>query len=238
MRVALYIKMPTEKQAAEDKVALDQQRQACHIYCKEQGIEVVAVYEDRASSQDSHCSGFEQMLADGLEGKFNVIVAYQWYGLTRTPFAAARIGELVRHHGIRLESVTEPSDSGLMAIMCAVASMESERLKELTSRGRSRAALQGRVPCGGPPYGYRTGEDGRPEPDPKTCSVVKRIVREYGEGRTAAEIARELNEEGVPPPGRGGEWRASQIHRILLTLPGSGTTARPGGSWTGGGRVR
>ena len=62
---------------------------------------MVAVYEDRASSQDSHCSGFEQMLADGLEGKFNVIVAYQWYRLTRTPFAAARIGELVRHHGIR-----------------------------------------------------------------------------------------------------------------------------------------
>ena len=42
-------------------------------------------------------------------------------------------------------------------------------------------------------------------------------------------IAMALNERGVPPPSGRGQWRATQVSRVLARLPGGGTslTASP-----------
>lgn len=54
------------------------------------------------------------------------------------------------------------------------------------------------------PYGYRksTTQEYRFEPDPETAPIVKRIYAQFLGGIGARPIVRQLNEEGIPSPGR------------------------------------
>ena len=54
------------------------------------------------------------------------------------------------------------------------------------------------------PYGYRksTTQEYRFEPDPETAPIVKRIYAQFLSGTGARPIMRQLNEEGIPSPGR------------------------------------
>jgi DNA invertase Pin-like site-specific DNA recombinase len=56
---------------------------------------------------------------------------------------------------------------------------------------------------------------GRPRQLP--VKVVRRIVRERKAGRTLAEIADQLTADTVPTA-RGGEWRASTVHKVLKSV--------------------
>lgn len=57
------------------------------------------------------------------------------------------------------------------------------------------------------PYGYRKGDDGRLEPDPEAAEVVRLIFQSFGEGHSAASIARTLTARKIPTPG---EYKASK----------------------------
>lgn len=54
------------------------------------------------------------------------------------------------------------------------------------------------------PYGYRksTTQEYRFEPDPETAPIVKRIYAQFLCGTGARPIMRQLNEEGIPSPGK------------------------------------
>lgn len=54
------------------------------------------------------------------------------------------------------------------------------------------------------PYGYRksTTQEYRFEPDPETAPIVRRIYAQFLSGIGARPIMRQLNEEGIPSPGR------------------------------------
>jgi site-specific DNA recombinase len=68
---------------------------------------------------------------------------------------------------------------------------------------------------GGAPYGYRsTAEKGKPEINPETVEIVRRIFREYLAGASPREIAAQLNREGIKAP-RGEAWIYSYIQLML-----------------------
>ena len=91
-------------------------------------------------------------------------------------------------------------------------------LAQRVRRGHRGVIAQGRSPSG-VAYGYRRVAklDDKGEPvrglraiDPETAVIVRRIFRDYAAGRSARQIAGDLNAEGIPAP-RGGIWRASTI---------------------------
>lgn len=80
------------------------------------------------------------------------------------------------------------------------------------------AVAAGRI-AGGRSYGYvgqklydQDGERirGYLEIAPAKAEVVRRIFRDFASGLSSIQIAKALNEEGVPGP-RGGPWNASTI---------------------------
>lgn len=96
-----------------------------------------------------------------------------------------------------------------------------------------------------PPYGYKRGGNGALTPDEKAKDVVQRIYREYLSGKGLAQLARELNEEGIlspkqykaksreegrtspaascPEEGKNGIWLPDAVKRILQNELYTGT---------------
>lgn len=72
----------------------------------------------------------------------------------------------------------------------------SDKIKSSLAVRRKKGLYVGSIP----PYGYRRDGEGFLTPDEETKGIVQRIYREYLSGKGYAELARELNEEGIPSP--------------------------------------
>lgn len=72
----------------------------------------------------------------------------------------------------------------------------SDKIKSSLAVRRKKGLYVGSTP----PYGYRRDGEGFLTPDEETKGIVQRIYREYLSGRGYAELARELNGEGIPSP--------------------------------------
>ena len=59
--------------------------------------------------------------------------------------------------------------------MAAVGKIELDNFRERSSMGKRGSAKQGRIPIGNVPYGYRVGQDGRPEVVEAEADVVRRV---------------------------------------------------------------
>lgn len=99
----------------------------------------------------------------------------------------------------------------LITIMSSLAQEESRSISENVTWGQRKRFTDGKV---GIPYGqflgYRKGADGLPEIVPEGAEIVRRIYREFLQGKPTNAIAAVLTEEGIPTPGkRELPWRAS-----------------------------
>jgi DNA invertase Pin-like site-specific DNA recombinase len=92
-----------------------------------------------------------------------------------------------------------------VAVMGMMAQMALKDLGEKTKRGQLGRVLKGRIPAG-IAYGYKiaAGDEGRGARaiDPEEAAVVRRIFNEFACGKSPETIARDLNREGAPGPGR------------------------------------
>jgi len=218
MRAALYARVSSKAQAEEDKVSIAEQFSDMESYCQRQGYEAVRRYQDVASGSTKRRPDFQRMLADASSGLFDVILCWKSDRLSRGIYPAAAIMEVVEAYQIRIEAVMDTVDIKTFAIYAAVGKIEIDNFRERATMGKRGVAKRGRVPVGSIPYGYRIGEDGKPEVEPVEGPTVQKIFREYAhEGKGAHIIARELTEQGTPLR-RGSKWQAwstSYIHRIL-----------------------
>jgi hypothetical protein len=150
-----------------------------------------------------------------------------WWGEYERAFAAdqfERMAPLLERYGVRvwLPEAGGPVEIGtplhhvLMTVLGAQSQREVLRARHRTLTAlRAQASGQGRYLGGRPPYGYRLVDAGphpnraharwgrrlqRLDPDPATAAHVRWIFTERLAGRSAAGIARVLNERGVPCP--------------------------------------
>lgn len=96
---------------------------------------------------------------------------------------------------------------------------ESEKISERTLSGKRKAAREGKPP-GRLQYGFTRVYDGkrefvRQEAHPEQAPVVAEMVRRIAAGDTLAEIARDLNDQGVTMPG-GAPWAGRFIRQMVL----------------------
>jgi site-specific DNA recombinase len=131
---------------------------------------------------------------------------------------------ILRRNGVQLwlPEVGGPVDDDNLAHQALIMLLGHQSRREvLRSRFRTAAAMraqvreQGRHLGGRAPYGYRLADAGphpnraharwgrrlhRLDPDPQAASNVRWIFEQRLAGRSAAGIARALNDRGVPPP--------------------------------------
>ena len=217
LRIAIYGRHSTDKQnptSSEDQIA------ACLPLVEYLGGVVADTYRDpEVSGYRRDRPGLHALLQDVRDGKVDIVVSEALDRLARDGEDVAWLGKKLKFDRVRLHTITEGEiDDVKLAVASMLGAMFLSNLQKKTIRGMEAAVLAGRF-AGGRAYGYRKvaridpkGEvvRGVLEIDDEQVDVVRRIFADFASGLSSIEIAKRLNEDGIPGP-RGGEWNASTI---------------------------
>ncbi len=224
-RAAIYARVSDKSQAEDDKTSLSEQTTEMEAYCERKGLTITLRYKEVGRGWSKKRPEFQRLLADAKHGRFDTIVCWKSDRLSRGMYPAAALMEVVEAYQIRLEAVMDAIDMKTFGLMAAIGKIELDNFRERASMGKRGTAKQGRIPANGIPYGYRRGEDGKPQIAEAEAEVVRRIFRQYvHEGLGMPSIVRQLGEEGVPTAKPSGKrWYSSQLSRILKNEAYKGT---------------
>lgn len=234
MKVVLYARVSTSRQAEKDLSIPDQLRQM-REYCKSHEHVVVKEYrEEGVSATDDRRPVFQEMMGAIVNG---LVEAEAVLVLTTSRFfrdaTAARIWKHnLRKNGIRViatnqETTDDPMGDFVEGIFELIDQYESQMNGYHTLRGMKENARRGFFNGSNPPFGYErvpvTDERGNRKSrlgvDANESEVVRRIFSLYvdgieGEQIGAKRIAQLLNEEGVPSR-RQAKWSKQRVLSIL-----------------------
>ena len=227
-RAAIYARVSDKSQDTEDKTSISEQISDMETYCERRGLIIVARYQEVGRGWSKKRAEFQRMLADARQGRFDTVVCWKSDRLSRGMYPAAALMEVVEAYQIELEAVMDAIDMKTFGLMAAIGKIELDNFRERASMGKRGSAKQGRIPVNNVPYGYRLGEDRRPQMEEAEVEVIRRVFHIYvREGLGAPAIARQLTAEGVPTPNAVGRWYDRTVTRIL------GTEAYRGTWWFG-----
>lgn len=221
MRAVVYSRVSTDAQE-RDGTSLDTQERACLDQAADRGWNVVRCIRDAASGATLEREGIAELRAVLRSGEADVIVAYAVDRLSRNQNHIGVLFDEFERAEVRMEFVTERFEDTavgrfILAARAFIAEVEREKIAERTMRGKAERARGGRIPqaFGAGCYGYTYNPaTGKREVEPFQATVVRRIFERYGETRSVAGIANELNDAGIPAFS-GGPWYPITIRRML-----------------------
>lgn len=186
--------------------------------------EFVGVYTDEGISglNTKHRDGFNQMIADALDGKIELIVTKSVSRFARNTVDSLTTIRKLKEKGVEVyfekESIWTFDSKGelLLTIMSSLAQEESRSISENVTWSVRKRFADGRVSV---PYsiflGYDKGPDGNLVINPEEAKIVVLIYQMFMGGKSPASIAKYLTEQGIPTPGGKTEWQSSTVKSIL-----------------------
>ena len=215
-RAAIYARVSDKSQAEDDKTSLTEQTTEMEAYCEGKGMTITARYQEVGRGWFKKRPEFQRMLADAKRGRFDTIVCWKSDRLSRGMYPAAALMEVVEAYQIQLEAVMDAIDMKTFGLMAAIGKIELDNFRERASMGKRGSAKQGRMPVGALSYGYRIGDDGKPEIYEPEAEVVRRIFHMYvHEGMSGSTISRQLARDNAPTFNPGSRWHKSFLSALL-----------------------
>ena len=105
----------------------------------------------------------------------------------------------------------------LLTIMASLAQQESQSLSQNVKLGLQYRYQQGKVQVNHNRFmGYTKDEEGNLIIVPEEAEIIKRIYREYLEGKSLAGIGRDLEKDGILTAAGKLRWRPETIKKILM----------------------
>lgn len=246
LRAFIYSRFSAEMQSRRS--AEDQEREN-RRFAEREGWVVVGAERDEAVRAGATAGrlGYQRVLAAARDGLFDVLVVEELSRFSRDFLGGiAALAELkamrVRLADTKNGIVDLESPEGQFRVAFGLVSSQAEtkRLGERSKRGQTGKVLQRFSAGGHPPYGYQREAifsdverdvDGRPKrigvrfvEDPIEGPIVRRIHNEYDSGISKHQIARGLNEDGIPTKrangsrlgkANSGTWSAAAVKGIL-----------------------
>lgn len=213
----IYARFSSEKQRDE---SIDDQERVCRIFAKANGMKVVGVYADRATSgRTADRDAFQRMVSDSSEGRFGTVVVYKLDRFARDRFDAALYRHMLRDNGVTLVSAMEQiPDTPEGAILEAVI----EGFNEYYSRNLSQNVMRGMVgnaeKClanGVSVYGYDIDSDGHYVVNPRQARFVRRVFDAVAaNSSTRKELVEMLNAAGERTT-RGSKWSLNSLREMI-----------------------
>jgi site-specific DNA recombinase len=208
VRAATYARNSTDEQ--RERQTIDRQRSIFRDFlARYPHYVLVESYEDEGVSGtvdfDQRPAG-QKLLADLRAGMFSVVLvtSLDRFGRTLQTIvegyrAIERIGGTlyVMDSPLGVIDTTNPMGKFAFHLLAIVAELERDLIRERTVSMRRLRAREGRFPGGRIPYGYRL-VNGRIEIAEDEAEVVRSIARMRLSGLSFAQIARDLNERGIP----------------------------------------
>jgi site-specific DNA recombinase len=218
IRAVIYARYSSDNQ--RDASIEDQVRQ-CRARIEQEKWRLEDVYSDHAiSGATTLRPGYQKMLEDARAGCFEVLVAEALDRLSRDQENIAGLFKQLCFAGVKLITLSEGEIGELHVGLKGT--MNALFLKDLAHK--TRRGLEGRIrqgkSGGGLCFGYEvvckidtSGKALRGERriNEAEAAIVRRIFREFAQGRSPKAIAQVLNKEGIPGPA-GKSWGPSTIY--------------------------
>ncbi|HHK73738.1 MAG TPA: recombinase family protein, partial [Rhizobiales bacterium] len=207
MRAVIYARYSSDLQT---DASIEDQTRLCRKLAEQNGWQVSKVYSDAAMSGASHLRpGYQKILEDARARAFDVVIAEGLDRISRDQEHIAAFYKQMSFQGIPVVTVAEGEISELhIGLKGTMSSLFLKDLAIKTHRGLEGRVRKGKS-AGGVTYGYdvvRTLQSdgtvvtGERRINDDQAEIVRRIFREFSDGRSPRAIAQDLNHEGVPGP--------------------------------------
>jgi site-specific DNA recombinase len=203
--------------------------------CELNGYQVVGTFIDFGKSAfklDTDRPEFDEAMRMIESGGATKLIVWKLDRMTRNARGFMKINERLEEVGATFQSVKEPwfdtsSPIGfaLVFLMAALAQIEAENIQTRIKGWHETRRLNGNVPVGPRPYGYR-----RPKPGdedwvdggslhviPKEAAILKECAERVLGGDDLRAIARDFDARGIPTAkGNGRGWNHTSIRQFLM----------------------
>ena len=235
VRVALYLRVSTGRQAENDLSIPDQRRQAL-AHCVNRGWKVAEEFvEPGASATDDKRPEFQRMIdaATGKPPAFDAIVVHSFSRFFRDQYLLEFYVRRLAKNGVKLVSITQelgddPMSNMIRQIMALFDEYQSKENAKHTLRAMKENARQGFWNGALPPIGYRikaAEQRGAKTKkvlkiDPIHADTVRLVFRLALHGADGSgpmglkSICKYLNENRILTRD-GGKWGIGSLHQVL-----------------------
>jgi site-specific DNA recombinase len=228
MRIGIYARVSTQRQAQANGLA--QQLERLQAHALQQGWSVAAedIFRDEGySGARLKRPGLERLRDRAAMRQLDCILITAPDRLARNYVHQVLLLEEISATGCQVQFLDrpmsqDPHDQLLLQIRGAVAEYERSLIAERMRRGRLRKLQAGiLLPWTKPPYGYRVDPDHPRDPagvrqDPTEAAAVAEMFVWYAEeGRSLYRLAQKLHQDGVTPPRVQGRWNVQTLRGIL-----------------------
>ena len=239
MRIALYARVSTSRQAQAQPIEQQLERLQAHLASQGAAVDEHSIFRD-AGYRGASLSrpGLDQLRDRAALAEFDRVVVTAPDRLARKYVRQVLLSEDLHGHGCTVEFVErpmthdphDPHDPLLLQIRGAVAEYERTRICDRMRRGRLTHLRAGQLlPWSRAPFGYRLDPE---HPRRPTClqldSTAAALVQEMfawslEEGATVHRIALRLTQIGVLTPTGKSRWNVASVRGILKNPASTGT---------------
>lgn len=199
-KAVLYLRYSSENQTEN---SIEGQRRECQAYAKQNNIQVIGEYVDRAKTgMSDDRPDFQRMIRDSSGQSFGNVIVWKSDRFARDMADAINYQRKLMDNGVKLLSVTEPNLDGPIATLMSAFSLGinqyySEELSVKVKRGVRENVINGKAIGGKTPFGYDADKDGHYVINPIEGPIMQDVFRMYGiEKKSMHEIVTKLDREG------------------------------------------
>ncbi len=214
MQGIIYTRVSSDEQIKG--TSLEFQEELCRQYCKQKGIEVVAVFCEQGESAKDLSLNNRQKFLEALEfchkhkNKIQAFVVLRVDRFSRNTEDHFAVRKILLDYGTALHSVTEPignkpAEKFIETVLAGAAEYDNAIRKQRCVDGMMSRINQGIYPWK-PPIGYKcqhTRKHGekKNQPDPtdeRTFSIIQRGLKEFAKGmHSQSALAKLMDQWGL-----------------------------------------
>ncbi len=228
MRVAIYVRVSTQRQAQTQTIEQQIERLKAHITAKGWLLDAERIYRDDGhSGAKLNRPGLDSLRDHAALAEFDLVLVTAPDRLARNYVHQVLLIEEFDKRGIPVEFLDrpmsdDPHDQLLLQIRGAVAEYERTLIADRMRRGRLIKFRAGKLlPWTRPPYGYRVDPDHPRDAalvqlDEAESAQVVQMFAWYLESQTTLyTVAKRLSDLSLPTPTGKPRWNVSTVRGIL-----------------------
>jgi DNA invertase Pin-like site-specific DNA recombinase len=227
-----YARVSTHTQS-ERGYGMDIQREAIGKYCRDNGLELAEIFEDRGIGGAEVVEGDGDALVSKRKGLLrllsvlgggNKVIVLNTSRLWRSDIAKVLIRKEIERKGGEVISIEQPrysvykrdpSEILINGMFELLDEYECVSIALKLAKGRAAKAGKGDKPAGVAPFGYRYADNKKSiVVDEREARTVKRIFSLSQAGKSIRRIAGALDADGITTR-RGKTWTKAAVHKIL-----------------------
>ena len=205
---------------AQNEQSIEGQLAECRAFAERNNLRIVREYIDRAlTGTTDKRPDFLQMIEDSKRKGFQFVIVYQLDRFARNRYDSATYKAKLKKNGVRVlsakENITDDASGILIeGVLESMAEYYSAELSQKIKRGISISASKCKYFGGSVPLGYKVDEQKHFIVNEETSPIVKQMFQMLASGYNYAQIARYMNERGIPTA-RGGKWNKNSFQSLF-----------------------